>query len=637
MKHFITITTAVLLSLISKVYAQGNSHFHLTSGKPQAGKIVSFTYNPAGTMLGHRVPEAIVCFLDNKNFPTEDIQLNQTGNLFKGAFRVPKKATAFFIRFTAGGLSDNNGEKGYAYLVYHKNVPVPGAYAGLAYATGLGADFSGIKKDMKASANLYKREFVKHPGLEKDYERLFLLTLSYSDAGGQYFADQRAAELARGKSEHQLIEAYNYFKHARRNATADSLLKVILTNYPNGGQALNMLIVRFETEPGADAKDTIFQKVLAAQPNNKNGNDYCRQELALAYLSEGNFKRFDALFPNVKNVPGFADGLSDQLATWAEQKKYPEETALIADKALGFLKNPNAVPVPFLSPKQVAAQRRDLYYHVLQTAARNLYNEGKIKEAIEKEGQVYLAVTNAGLEAIGLYASMLNSNNDFIKAKAVLEKGYAAGVKSKELDSILKMNYTDRLGNGLRFAQYLDSLRQLADFNEQDNLVKNITKVAAPSFKLNDINGKPVSFADLKGKVIILDFWATWCAPCKASFPAMQKTIDLFKDNPNVVFLFVDTWENTGNYKNEVKKYLSDSKYSFTVLFDEKGLDGKQSRLRNLYGVVSVPTKFIIDKTGNIIFRVEGYSGPEDRLINELSSEIEIAGELPTIHSQASK
>lgn len=147
----------------------------------------------------------------------------------------------------------------------------------------------------------------------------------------------------------------------------------------------------------------------------------------------------------------------------------------------------------------------------------------------------------------------------------------------------------------------------------------------APDFVLRDINGKVVSLADYKGKVLVLDFWATWCVPCRESFPAVQKTINKYKDDPKVSFLFMDTREKTDNYVDVIKKFLADNHYTFNVILDEKSPDGTQSKMFKQYVMPGIPTKFIIDGNGIIRFKVIGFNPnlTEEEVVKELSGMIE--------------
>ncbi len=154
-----------------------------------------------------------------------------------------------------------------------------------------------------------------------------------------------------------------------------------------------------------------------------------------------------------------------------------------------------------------------------------------------------------------------------------------------------------------------------------------ITNEAAPTFTLKDVDGKAVSLTDYKGKVVVLDFWATWCEPCKASFPGMQQAVNRYKDDLDVVFLFIDTREKVKDYQQLVSSFLKENQYSFKVLYDEMGFTTTNSKLYNDYKIAGIPTKFIIDRNGIVRFEKIGFmpDNSDLELANEVSDMIEKA------------
>jgi len=156
---------------------------------------------------------------------------------------------------------------------------------------------------------------------------------------------------------------------------------------------------------------------------------------------------------------------------------------------------------------------------------------------------------------------------------------------------------------------------------EPDSLINTV----APDFELKDLSGKSVRLSDLRGKVIVLDFWATWCEPCKQSFPAVQLAVNHYSKDKDVVFLFIDTKERTKDYPSRIEKFLTEKKYSFNVLLDQTGADGTQSKVFKGYGFRGIPARVIIDQSGMIRVRRLGYDPEQTDLSasNALVAEIE--------------
>src|SRR5690606_10784107 len=145
----------------------------------------------------------------------------------------------------------------------------------------------------------------------------------------------------------------------------------------------------------------------------------------------------------------------------------------------------------------------------------------------------------------------------------------------------------------------------------------------APAFSLVNREGKTVSLADMKGKVVVLDFWATWCGPCVMSFPGMQAAVNKYKDDSEVEFLFIDTWQREENYKELVDNFITENKYTFHVLFDE--MKDRENATVTAYGVRGIPTKVVIDKEGFIRFQSAGGSSDVEKVVSEMETKIELA------------
>jgi thiol-disulfide isomerase/thioredoxin len=127
-------------------------------------------------------------------------------------------------------------------------------------------------------------------------------------------------------------------------------------------------------------------------------------------------------------------------------------------------------------------------------------------------------------------------------------------------------------------------------------------------FTLSDVSGGKLQLATLKGKVIVMDFWATWCGPCRAQHPLYEEAKKRFKDRADVVFLSIDTDED----RSLVKPFLEQYNWTQKVYFD----DG----LAQLIQASSIPMTMIFNKKGELFSRMNGFI-PE-RFVDMLSDRI---------------
>lgn len=137
---------------------------------------------------------------------------------------------------------------------------------------------------------------------------------------------------------------------------------------------------------------------------------------------------------------------------------------------------------------------------------------------------------------------------------------------------------------------------------------------AAPDFAAESVTGEgPTSLKDAKGTVVILDFWATFCGPCKKSFPKYQALVEQFGGEVNVLAVSVD--EPDAVTKDQIAEFAKATGVKFAVVWD------KEQKAVKLYSPPTMPTSFIIDKEGVVRHVHAGYKdGEEDTIANEVKA-----------------
>lgn len=134
--------------------------------------------------------------------------------------------------------------------------------------------------------------------------------------------------------------------------------------------------------------------------------------------------------------------------------------------------------------------------------------------------------------------------------------------------------------------------------NEPDKATLLIKDQTVPSFRFEISKGKIVSFSDYKGKIVMINFFATWCGPCRRELPLVQEQIwNKHKDNPKFAMLTFGrehAWE-------EVLKFGKDLNFSFPLLPDLK------RKVFSLFASEGIPRSFLVDESGKIIYLSQGF------------------------------
>jgi peroxiredoxin len=127
----------------------------------------------------------------------------------------------------------------------------------------------------------------------------------------------------------------------------------------------------------------------------------------------------------------------------------------------------------------------------------------------------------------------------------------------------------------------------------------------APAYRAKTLDGREVSLASLRGKVVILNAWATWCAPCVREMPALQRAYEKLRgEGLEVVAVSVDApiggWDPRGNAGGDIKAFAEQYGLTFPILHDP------ERRIEQTFSLYGLPTTLVIDRSGRIAHKVVG-------------------------------
>lgn len=651
--QYIKIFCIIILLFISATAVGQNYEPTLALISSEKEKLVKIIYDATGTPLQNS-PEvfSIVRFQKHANNEfiaiARDIDLKLVGkNKWIGEFYVDDYTVNFFLEFMNGNIiKDNNDGKGYIYFLKDKNKYKEGSFGTVAqfFVDNTSTVFT---YNPQRARELLDKEFQNYPSSRSKFLYTFARITDYTNKHEVANLEKTANQLFKEYKlydENVLFELRNIFNKLGYHEKANNCLDLIIQEFPD-----SYLTFQFNTIP--------YQKEIVMANNIKLKRE---QFIKLNDVMQQNLKTHISDVPidieiyNVKNT--HRDDADDELLKkltyaaainylqlrrlfeyylkegdlqeWVDLIKYEEPSIYttrlfdyaakeLIERDTDLAKKFSTIAISWSkdqlnstertlqekswihsSEREIELLRKRNYTSFLVTYGRILEKQLKINEALEK--------FNEAIDISGRLNPNLNEHYiDFLLRNNMLDKA------KQEYEEIKKIGKLTPVLNQLFDKLYIGESVEVGENNNKiyeylrDKILSGMKNINAPGFTLFDIVGDTIRLEDFKGKIVIIDFWATWCAPCIASFPVMQKVIEHFR-NQDIVFLFINLDQD--EVTDKIKRQVIDQGYSFQILLDPKNITAKA------YAVHGIPVKYVIDKNGIIRFIKGGVHDLQDEL-----------------------
>ncbi len=425
---------------------------------------------------------------------------------------------------------------------------------------------------------------------------------------------QELKKMMQNKDEHVLLKALDYYlKLDITNQEMDSLDKVVVKRFPEGIQARFFEHGNIFNANSAKEQEKMYDEWIKKFPpkkfsiNDRNLYSNTLSYIIAKYIEEKNIKEAKACVSKFVDSPINAVSYYSIAAKFYSEGLF-SEAKLYLDKSLDSEKKWKNVKYLPKNDKEIL--------NTTHTNSLNLYANLYVKQNDFEKAAKYFKEYKEALgfldaESCILYAKSLIALGKKEIAFSELEELVKENRANNEVKTLFKRLFLEIKGTENDFEKYEVSLEQKKQKDLAQEATKTIINEPAPKVILRDGDGNKVSLEDLKGHILVLDFWATWCTPCKKSFPAVQSIMKDYKDDLNIKFLFIDTFEMSYDAATikKVTTYLKSKNYNFDMYYDTKSEESGSDELSSAFGITAIPAKFIIDKKGNIRYRIIGYEG----------------------------
>ena len=622
-------TLCIFFSLIST--AADRLTFH--PKYPQPGQEIAITYNPSGTALEDANDIILLAYCYPAGMPIVlEVDMKKTSGIWRGNFSSSDTTLAVYIILRSGDKLDDNNKNGYVISQYtSEGNLVKGGMVRQAQVASAGGTYPlRLHRDWDKAIDFFEKEFELYPEQQQNLiivnSYWYHLHYQYKDSA-EHIIKTRLEKLGQkeNKTTQELNILVNWYQRVKENELARKYEKQLLEREPKGSHVEFKQFMECVQESSIDNKQRLLLAFINDFPNSEY-TDQLNSSMISAFTRKNLFSEAEQYVNDYVNDPNskyFNTIALPMIKKEIRLEKALELAGMAVEKARLEI-DAKEKPGHYTQLEWQNQQNR-LLSDVLDTYGLGLYKIGEIEQSINVYEE---AVRLSQRKSRGIrirYCRALYKVGDIEQTYTELESLVMENPLKQNIYPFLKEVYFKYNGSENGFESLIAIAKKEHRLKLRKAIKEQMIEVTAPKFTLRDLNGNIVSLSDYKGKIILLDFWATWCGPCVGSFPGMQKLQDRYKDDESIKFLFIDTMEKGDNVIQKVQEFIAKKNYTFHVLLD------MEETATSRYKVLGIPTKFVIDPMGNIRFRIKGSKDNEIELIEELDIMINLMRETESI------
>jgi thiol-disulfide isomerase/thioredoxin/tetratricopeptide (TPR) repeat protein len=592
---------------------------------PKAGGTVTLEYTPgpadASLIATGKVHAALYAFtIDAESPRATEVTLSKKGNAWVGTTTVDASTVYTIVKVGNGRSYDTNKELYWEFLTASdKGTPVRGAHMRAAFARygqmpapcRMKEDFTDAIEELDKETRAYPNNVVARV----NYVIVMKNTGGMDEAEATAKMREVTTSVMQAQTAMDAIALAQAYESQGRQDESQRVMIDAASRFPKSIVAEQTALSQLGSAPTIDAFIDRAAEHLAAWPES-----FARQNLIDAVVKNATQQNaLRALIRFLDRTQGIPAMSYHQAVNYIGANDTLRSEALrLIDVGMAAAKDPARRPA-YIGPSEWAEEQRIATSELMFVRGAIHRAQRETDQAITwLERSIEVGGNEAEKNCYDMLIGLYRDKQENAKAIATAERALSSGAGTQGVIDAYRLLLAEEGLDSAAIAKREQSVRDKGRSVLADRITREMLNQPAIDGTFTTLEGVPVNIADWKGKVVILDYWATWCGPCRQSFPSLQKLYERYKNNPNVVFAIVNVWERSNDRPKLVRDFLAQNKnLTFPMYLDtDDSVVGK-------FGVTGIPTKFYIGRDGRIQFKEVGAT-PEEQFLEEATNRIEV-------------